>query len=139
MASTTQDRAIARLRPARERSRAEWALLRARLATITPQAIGRGALSLVVIFVAAWLAVATWPSLLPFAVGGLLAYTIYPLVGVLDRVMPRVLAAALALAAGLAVLVLLVAVVLPPLVAVSIQFLREPAQLDPAGGPPGAA
>ena len=122
---TPQDAAIARLRPARERSRAEWALLRARLATITPQAIGRGTLSLVVVLVAAWLAVATWPSLLPFAIGGLLAYTIYPLVGVLDRVMPRVLAAAIALAAGLVALVALVAIVIPPLVAVTIEVLRE--------------
>ena len=39
--------------------------------------------------------------------------------------MPRVLAAAMALAAGLAVLVLVVAIVVPPLVAFSIQFLRE--------------
>jgi predicted PurR-regulated permease PerM len=122
---TPQDAAIARLRPARERSRAEWALLRTRLATITPQAIGRGTLSLVVVLVAAWLAVATWPSLLPFAIGGLLAYTIYPLVGVLDRVMPRVLAAAIALAAGLVALVVLVAIVIPPLVAVTIEVLRE--------------
>jgi predicted PurR-regulated permease PerM len=125
MASTPQDRAIARLKPARARSRAEWALLRARLATITPQAVGRGTLSLVVTVVAAWLAAATWPSLLPFAIGGLLAYTIYPLVGVLDRVMPRVLAAAIALLAGLAALVLIVAVVIPPLVSVAIQVLRE--------------
>ncbi|MBP1705432.1 MAG: hypothetical protein H6Q36_1171, partial [Chloroflexi bacterium] len=68
---------------------------------------------------------ATWPALLPFAVGGLVAYTIYPLVNTLDRFMPRVLAAALALAAGLAALVLLVAVVVPPLVSVSIQVLRD--------------
>jgi len=125
VAPTPQDRAIARLAPAVKRSRAEWRLLGTRLATITPQALGRGALSVVVLLVAGWLAAATWPSLLPFAIGGLLAYTIYPLVGVLDRVMPRVLAAALALAAGLAVLVLIVAVVIPPLVSVAIQVLRD--------------
>jgi predicted PurR-regulated permease PerM len=121
----SQDVAIARLAPAVDRSRAEWRLLRARLSTITPQALGRGILSTVVLVVALVLARATWPALLPFAIGGLLAYTIYPVVDRLDRVMPRALAAALALAAGLAILVLVVAVVVPPLVSVSIQFLRE--------------
>jgi predicted PurR-regulated permease PerM len=121
----SQDAAIKRLAPAVDRSRAEWRLLRARLSTITPQALGRGVLSTVVVVVAAVLATSTWPALLPFALGGLLAYTIYPVVDRLDRVMPRVIAAALALAAGLAVLVLVVAVVIPPLVAVSIEFLRD--------------
>ncbi len=125
VSTKVQDRAIARLRPARERSRAEWRLLAARISTITPQALGRGLLATLVVAISAWLAAATWPSLLPFAIGGLLAYTIYPLVGVLDRVMPRVLAAAIALAAGLAVLVAIVAVVVPPLVAATIQILRE--------------
>jgi predicted PurR-regulated permease PerM len=123
--SRSQDAAIKRLAPAADRSRAEWRLLRTRLSTITPQALGRGALSTVVVVVAAVLAKETWPALLPFALGALLAYTIYPVVDLLDPVMPRVIAAALALAAGLAVLVLVVAVVIPPLVAVSIQFLRE--------------
>jgi predicted PurR-regulated permease PerM len=121
----SQDAAIARLAPAVDRSRAEWRLLRARLSTITPQAVARGTLSTVVVVAAVVLARETWPALLPFAIGGLLAYTIYPVVDRLDRVMPRALAAALALAASLAVLVLLVAVVIPPLVAVSIQFFRE--------------
>jgi predicted PurR-regulated permease PerM len=121
----SQDAAIKRLAPAVDRSKGEWRLLRARLSTITPQALGRGVLSTVVVVVAAVLAKETWPALLPFAIGGLLAYTIYPVVDRLDRVMPRVLAAALALAAGLAVLVLVVAVVIPPLVAVSIQFFRD--------------
>jgi len=120
----SQDAAIKRLAPAVDRSKGEWRLLRARLSTITPQALGRGILSTVVVVVAAVLAKETWPALLPFAIGGLLAYTIYPVVDRLDRVMPRVIAAALALAAGLAILILLVAVVVPPLVAASIQLLR---------------
>jgi predicted PurR-regulated permease PerM len=121
----SQDAAIKRLAPAVDRSKGEWRLLRARLSTITPQALGRGLLSTAVVVVAVLLARTTWPALLPFAIGGLLAYTIYPVVDRLDRVMPRALAAALALAAGLAILVLVVAVVVPPLVAVSIQFFRE--------------
>ncbi len=125
VSTTSQDRAIASLRPARERARAEWRLLGARLSTLTPQALGRGILAITVVLVAGWLAAATWPSLLPFAIGGLLAYTIYPLVGVLDRVMPRILAAALALGGGLAVLVVITAIVVPPFIAASIQLLRD--------------
>lgn len=125
MASTTQDRAIARLGPARERARAEWRLLGARLSTVSPQAVGRGLLAVTVVAVSAWFAAATWPALLPFALGGLLAYAIYPLVDVLDRVMPRVLAAALALTVGIGLVVALVAVVVPPLVDAAIRILRD--------------
>ena len=76
----SQDAAIKRLAPAVDRSKGEWRLLRARLSKITPQALGRGILSTVVVVVAAVLAKETWPALLPFAIGGLLAYTIYPVV-----------------------------------------------------------
>jgi predicted PurR-regulated permease PerM len=125
VATTPQDAAITRLRPAANRSRAEWRLLRTRLSTITPQSLGRGILAAVVVVVCGWLAAATWPALLPFAVGGLLAYTIYPVVGFFDRFLPRVLAAAIALCLGLVVLGLIVALVIPPLVSVSIEFLRS--------------
>jgi len=125
MARTPQDRAIARLAPAVERSRAEWRLLGARISTITPRAVARGALAVTVLLVSTWFAVATWPSLLPFAVGGLLAYAIYPLVDILNRVMPRILAAALALAVGLGLAGALVAVVVPPLVDAALRVLRD--------------
>lgn len=130
MAASSSDRAIARLAPAVERSRAEWRLLGTRLATVTPRALARGVLATVVVLVAAGLAAATWPALLPFAVGGLLAYAIYPLVDTLDRVMPRILAAALALLVGLGIVGAVVALVVPPLVATAIEVLR---------GAPGSA
>ena len=120
-----QDQAIARLKPAQARARAEWRLLGARLSTVSPQAVGRGLLAVTIVAVSTWLAAATWPALLPFALGGLLAYAIYPLVDVLDRIMPRVLAAALALAVGLGLVVVLVAVVVPPLVDSAIRILRD--------------
>jgi predicted PurR-regulated permease PerM len=124
MAASPQDLAIARLAPAVTRSRAEWRLLGTRLATITPRALARGILATAVVFVAAGLAGATWPALLPFVVGGLLAYAIYPLVDTLSRVMPRILAAALALTIGLGVVLGVVAIVVPPLVATGIEILR---------------
>jgi hypothetical protein len=46
-----------------------WADLRDGVASTTPQAIGRGLLTLAVVGGSVWLAVATWPTLLPFLVG----------------------------------------------------------------------
>ena len=63
------------------------------LLSITPSALGRALLVLVAMAALGWLAVASWPALLPFVVGGVLAYIILPLVDVLDWVMPRFLAA----------------------------------------------
>ena len=124
VAATPQDAAIARLQPAVRRSRAEWRLLRTRLATVTPQALGRGLVAVAVIAAAAWLSAATWPALLPFAVGGVMAYAVYPLVGMLDRFLPRVVAAAIAIAVGLAIIVAVIAVVVPPLVQVALKILQ---------------
>ena len=63
-----------------------------------------------------WLAVASWPALLPFFVGGLIAYVIRPIVDTLDRFMPRLLAALFGVLAVVAVLVGIVVIVVPPLV-----------------------
>jgi predicted PurR-regulated permease PerM len=118
------DASIARLQPAVDRSRARWRLLGARLATITPEAIGRGLVVVVITLAAAWLSAATWPALLPFAVGGLLAYAVYPIVGILDRVLPRVVAATLAILFGLVVIGAVIAVVVPPLVQAGLNILQ---------------
>ncbi len=102
--------------PAEQRSRREWSRLRARLATVTPATLSRVVLTIAVIGFIAWLAVASWPALLPFLVGGLIAYVIRPVVDALDRVMPRLLAALLAVLAVVGVLIGIVVIVVPPLV-----------------------
>ncbi len=99
----------------REHAAAEWAALRARLRTITPQAVGRIALTLAVGIGAIWLSVATWPSVLPFVVGGIIAYGLLPIVDSLDRVMPRSLAAVAAVLATVLAIFAVFALVLPPL------------------------
>ncbi len=114
-----------RLAPALERSAAEWGLLAARLRTGTPQAVGRGLLGLVLAALGIWAAIATWPALLPFAAGGIIAYAVFPLVDRLDRFMPRLLAAALATGAAVAVVVGLLAVIVPPLVQQAIALLTN--------------
>jgi predicted PurR-regulated permease PerM len=100
---------------ARERARLAWAELRDRLATVTPAAIGRLILTVGVAAVVFGVAAATWPTLLPFVVGGLLAYAVLPIVDGLDRFMPRVLAAVLTMLGVLAALVAVIVIVVPPL------------------------
>jgi predicted PurR-regulated permease PerM len=73
-------------------------------------------LTVAVIGSVVWLAVASWPALLPFMVGGLIAYVIRPIVDTLDRFMPRLLAALFGVLAVVAILVGIVVIVVPPLV-----------------------
>ena len=102
-------------RAARARARAAWADLGDRLATVTPTAVGRAALGVAVIASILLFAAGTWPALLPFAVGGLLAYAVLPVVDGLDRIMPRALAAAISMLAVVAAVVLVFVIVVPPL------------------------
>jgi predicted PurR-regulated permease PerM len=97
------------------RARAEWRRLRERLLSISPRALGRGLLAATVVGAGLWLAIGTWPALLPFAIGGVIAYAVLPIVNALDRVMPRVLASLLGILLVLAVIVAIFAIVLPPL------------------------
>jgi predicted PurR-regulated permease PerM len=123
--------ATTRLAPALARSAAEWALLRARLRTITPQAIARGTVSAAVVLLGVWATVATWPALFPFAFGGIIAYATFPLVNRLDRFMPRLLAAAIATSLAVAVIAGVIAVIVPPLVSQVINILTNlPASSD---------
>jgi hypothetical protein len=98
--SVTDPRAARRAESARR-----WAEFRDGVASTTPQAIGRAALTVGVVGGSLWLAAATWPTLLPFLIGGLIAYMLLPVVDALDGVMPR------GIAAGVSVLAVLAAVV----------------------------
>ncbi|MFL5755008.1 MAG: hypothetical protein ACJ77N_01805, partial [Chloroflexota bacterium] len=75
---------------------AQWADLRDNLQTITPRMLARAGLVVAVLASIVQLTIATWPALLPFIAGGVLAYVLLPVVDSLDRVMPRPLAALLA-------------------------------------------
>jgi predicted PurR-regulated permease PerM len=109
---------------AQRRARAEWGRLRARLATVTPGAVGRAGLTAGAVLVVLGVALGTWPAVLPFLIGGVIAYAVLPLVNRLDGLVPRPLAALLSVLAVLAALVGIIAVVLPPLVT-SIVRLAE--------------
>ena len=114
---------------------AEWAAFRDRLRTVTPQAIGRAALTVATIGGAVWLAAASWPAALPFAVGGLLAYALLPLVDALDRYLPRGLAALVSVLGAVAAVVAVFLIVVPPLTAAFVRLatsLPTPADVDAA-------
>ena len=110
MAENDQVAAIAR-------SRAEWASLRRRLQTVTPATLARAGLTVGAGLVVLAVAAGTWPALMPFLVGAVIAYSVLPLVNRLDTVLPRGLAALVSVLAVLGLLVVIVAIVLPPLVA----------------------
>jgi predicted PurR-regulated permease PerM len=119
----------------RARARVAWADLRGRLATVTPAALGRVALTIVVLAVTIGMMVATWPALLPFVIGGLLAYTVLPVVNTLDRVMPRFAAAALSMLGIIAIVDAAIVAVVPPLVSAIIEvagLIPSPSELDSA-------
>jgi len=104
---------------------AQWAGLRERLRTVTPQAIGRAVLVTGVLAGGLWLTASTWPALVPFIVGALFAYLLLPLVDSLDRLMPRWLAAVIAVLAAVGLFVAVMAVVLPPLAGAFVRFATE--------------
>ena len=110
MAENDQVAAIAR-------SRAEWASLSRRLETITPAMLARAGLTVGAGLVMLAVAAGTWPALMPFLVGAVIAYSVLPLVNRLDTRLPRGLAALVSVLAVVGTLVAIVAIVLPPLVA----------------------
>jgi predicted PurR-regulated permease PerM len=100
----------------RIRARRQWAALRATAATVTPQAIARFAIAAAVVLVCAAIVAGTWPTLLPFVFGAVLAYSVLPIANRLDRFMPRVLAAVIAELVAVAVLVFAAVAVFPSLI-----------------------
>jgi predicted PurR-regulated permease PerM len=115
----------------RSHAAAEWAALRERLQTVTPQALGRTALTFVAVGLATWLAAASWPALVPFVIGALIAYQLLPVVDALDSVMPRPLAALIAVVAAVAVVIGIAVIVLPPMAGAFVRFATDlPTQAD---------
>src|SRR3954470_3627148 len=106
-------------------SRAEWRRLGRRVAAISPAAVGRSLLVVFSAFLLWELVTSTWPALLPFLAGAVIAYAVLPSVDALDRYMPRMLASALCVIAVAVGLLAAVAVVLPPLALGTIRMVAE--------------
>ena len=109
----------------REYAARRWADLRDGVASTTPQALGRGVLTVAVLGGGLWLAIATWPTLAPFLVGGLIAYMLLPVVDALDQVMPRGLAAGVSVFGALAAVVAVAVIVGPPLIRAFAQLALD--------------
>ena len=110
---------------ARGRAAAEWAALRDRLRTVTPQAVGRAVLVAGVVVGGFAVAVATLPAIIPFLFGGVIAYALLPVVDGLDRLMPRSLAALLSVVSVVAAVVVVGLIVLPPLANAFVRLAVE--------------
>ena len=77
---------------ARASREAQWRRLGLHLRSVTPRDILRLLLVAGALYAVLWLAVESWPALLPFVAGGLIGYAVLPIVNALDRVIPRPLA-----------------------------------------------
>jgi predicted PurR-regulated permease PerM len=110
---------------AREASLRSWRALGARLQTVSPRSLALGLLMLASLVIPAWIAVISWPALLPFAAGVALAYAVLPIANRLDRYMPRVLAALIAEGIAVAVLLGAAIIVLPPLVTSTVDVVSR--------------
>ncbi|HMR65995.1 MAG TPA: AI-2E family transporter, partial [Anaerolineae bacterium] len=98
---------------AASRGQQAWHRLGQRLRSITPAGIVRFLLITGALLTIGWLIWYTWLALIPFVVGGVIAYMVLPLVNRLDRVMPRFLAIVLALSLVIAVVLLFIILLIP--------------------------
>jgi len=94
--SAAQRKTDERVVSAKERAAAQWRRVGDAILTVTPSAVARMILAVIAIAAPIWLAWASWPAVVPFIVGGAIAYAVLPLVNALDRIMPRLAAALLA-------------------------------------------
>jgi predicted PurR-regulated permease PerM len=94
-----------------------WRRLGLRLRSVTPTQLARFVLVLLAVALVSWIVLSAWLSLLPFEVGLLLAYLVLPIVDVLDRVMPRWVAALVVTIGEIALILGAIGLLVPPLVA----------------------
>jgi len=113
-----------------QRGRQAWQQLALRLRSITPTQLARFALVAGTLAVIGWLLARSWPALIPFVVGAILAYALLPVVNGLDRLMPRTIAALLSMLAVLAILAMFIALLIP---ALARQYERLATVLPDAG------
>jgi predicted PurR-regulated permease PerM len=108
-----------------DQSRQAWRNLGIQIASVTPKQLGRMVLGLGAVAAAIWVVVASWPALLPFLVGGVIGYTVLPIVNSLDKVLPRLLAALVGVIIPLAVVAGLAYVIIPPLVTQIMALVQD--------------
>jgi predicted PurR-regulated permease PerM len=90
-----------------------WQRLGQQTRNTRPVTLARYALVIGALAVLAWLADTAWQSLVPFVVGGFIAYAVLPFVNRLDRIMPRWFASLIVVVGVLAFIALFIATVAP--------------------------
>jgi predicted PurR-regulated permease PerM len=93
-----------------------WKQLGQNTSRIKPVTVARYALVIGALAALVWLANTAWQSLVPFVVGGFIAYAVLPFVNRLDRIMPRWFASLLVVAGTIIFMVLFIATLVPLLV-----------------------
>jgi predicted PurR-regulated permease PerM len=94
----------------------DWRRLGQRMRSTKPVTVARYALVIGALAALVWLANTAWQSLLPFIVGGFIAYAVLPFVNRLDRIMPRWFASLVVVSSVFAFIVLFIATLMPLLV-----------------------
>ena len=110
---------------AQQRAGAAWRALGARIRTVTPAGVGRIVVVTFTVLALAALLGVTWPAIVPFLAGGVLAYAVLPVVDRLDRYMPRAVAGLLAVVAVVAAVIAFLVVVGPPILAQLVKIFLE--------------
>jgi predicted PurR-regulated permease PerM len=90
-----------------------WQQLGQRTRSTRPRTLARTVLVLGALAALVWLANTAWQSLVPFVVGGFIAYAVLPFVNRLDRIMPRWLASLLVIVGVLIFIALFIATLVP--------------------------
>lgn len=99
-----------------EQGREAWRRLGLRLRAVTPAQVMRFLLAAVALAAVGWLAWTARLALLPFVLGGVLAYIMLPVVNLLDRFLPRWFASLLTMTMITAVVVYAVSQMVPLIV-----------------------
>lgn len=107
-----------------------WQRIGQRARATTPLDWARFAFVGGTVVVLVWLAGTAWQSLIPFLVGGFIAYAVLPAVNRLDRLMPRWLASLLMVMAALAFIVLFIVTLVPLLVEQSLVLINRLPSID---------
>jgi predicted PurR-regulated permease PerM len=115
--SPQEQQELSRLEQRAQRSRLAWERAKLSFISVTPKDWTRLVLLVGITAVIARIIWVAWDTLIPFFVGGIIAYLLLPLVNRLDRFMPRIIAVILTLTAVTLFIVTFLNFAIPPIVA----------------------
>jgi predicted PurR-regulated permease PerM len=132
--SSTETRSPDKLELAAQLGGQAWRRLGLRLRSVTPASLAQAVLLVGALAALVWFVWQTWVSLVPFVVGGVIAYAALPLVNWLDRFMPRILAVLLVMSLVLLVIAAFFMLLVPILAEQLYAIYRNLPGLDEVRG-----